>query len=129
MNPGMELSMDRVQIVAIARREIAEHFEYLKANFSGSHGEVNPSEERKIEFGPLADITVDELTLADFSMWYRLKHTRKGSVTPADLEIYRKDVEKDPNPSRRALQVSIANEITALVIEKEEKSKKRKVNL
>lgn len=124
-----KLSVEQVQMVkAISRREVAAHFEYLKANFSGSHGEINPSEEKKIEFGPLAHISVDELTDADLLMWNRAQAYKKGRgvITPEDLVRYRTDVKMNRNLSRTTLAASIAEIVTDVPIERANKKDAKK---
>lgn len=123
-----QLSMDRTQILNTARREIDEHFKFLKANFSGSHGEINPNEEDKVEFGPLAHISVDELIDDDLLMWHRVQDYKKGGkmITPEDLVKYRTNVDMNRNDSRTALAASIAEIITGVGIKREIKKSSKK---
>lgn len=116
MNPGDprpdlrtgQLSADRANIEDWARRDIEQHFEFLKKNFSGPYDE-------------LGNISVDELVREDFLMWYRVQGYKrgKGMISDEDLAIYRTNVETNRNPSRTALAASIAEIITATRIEKE----------
>ena len=117
-NPDLkagQLSMDRTQILALARRDIEQHFEALKRDFNGS-------------YDSLGDINVDELVVDDLLMWYRVQVYKKGRgvVSDEDLVKYRQNVEMNRNPSRTALAASIAEIITGIKIKKEIKKDAKK---
>lgn len=123
MNPGDprpdlrtgQLGVDRATIENWARRDIEQHFELLKKNFSGPYDE-------------LGNISVDELAREDFLMWYRVQGYRrgKGMVSDEDLAIYRTNVEMNRNPSRTALAASIAEIIQDVRIERKNKRDAKK---
>ena len=123
MNPGdprpdlraSQLSVDRAKIEDWARRDIEQHFEFLKKNFNGP-------------YNALHNISVDELVREDLLMWYRVQSYRrgKGMVSDEDLATYRTNVEMNRNPSRTAIAASIAEIIQDTRIERGNKKDAKK---
>jgi hypothetical protein len=89
------------------RKEVDAHFFQLSRDFGGS-------------YDSMPTITPRELTMADAVMWNRVKNYTKGSVTPADLEAYRRDIAKHRNPSRTELESSIAGALVTFWMREEE---------
>lgn len=118
MNPNPDfkigqLSMDRAIVAAEAFPEIRQHFEELKKKYGGQYGDYD-------------NLKVEELTIEDAMMWYRLRHARKGSVPEEELIRYRMNVDMNRNPSRTALAASMAEIFTDMVIEKQNKKDAKK---
>ena len=66
----------------------------------------------------LLSINPVELTEKDAEIWNKLKNYISGSVTPAMLDDYRKDVKESKNESRMQFRAIIFSQLSILLFHK-----------